>query len=62
KDTLRRRPTRNASMNTFNATKQKLTPSEERVVVDTVLACHDRGFPLTHAAITAHANDILKSQ
>jgi hypothetical protein len=45
----------------FNAKKQKLTPVEERVLVDHILMSADRGFSMTHEAITSHANTILKS-
>lgn len=62
KDTLRRQATGGRSMAEFNASKQKLSPKEERVLVDHVLASADRGFPMSHAAIVAHANSILKSR
>ncbi|KAJ7112367.1 hypothetical protein C8R44DRAFT_632368, partial [Mycena epipterygia] len=62
KDTLSRRLAGNASIHEFNATKQKLTPKEERVLLDHLLACSDRGFPMTHSATISHANQILKSR
>jgi hypothetical protein len=62
KDTLRRRATGGRSMAEFNASKQKLTVEEERVLVDHVLASADRGFPMSHPAIVDHANSILKSR
>ncbi|KAJ7193758.1 hypothetical protein GGX14DRAFT_339222, partial [Mycena pura] len=58
KDTLRRRANGGRSMAEFNASKQKLSVQEERVLVDHVLASADRGFPMSHAAIVDHANSI----
>ena len=39
-----------------------MTPAEERVLVDHICISADRGFPLTHRAVVAHANEILKSR
>ncbi|KAJ6536520.1 hypothetical protein DFH09DRAFT_833078, partial [Mycena vulgaris] len=47
------------SMSAFNATKQKLTPAEERILVDHICTSADRGFPMTHKAVVAHANSII---
>ena len=48
KSILQRLVTGGVSMSAFNAGKQRLTPAEERVVVDFCLESADRGFPLTH--------------
>jgi hypothetical protein len=50
------------SMSAFNAGKQRLTPAEERVLVDFALESADRGFPLTHANLYKAADDILTSR
>jgi hypothetical protein len=47
------------SIGTFNASKQKLTHSEERVLVDFILESADRGLPLSHKNIQTHANTII---
>ncbi|KAJ7710759.1 hypothetical protein B0H17DRAFT_879361, partial [Mycena rosella] len=60
--TLRRRAAEGISMTDFNEKKQKLTPKEERVLVDHILMSADRGFPLTHKSIISHVNGILKSR
>ncbi|TDL17553.1 hypothetical protein BD410DRAFT_690290, partial [Rickenella mellea] len=50
------------SITEMNAAKQKLTPAEERVLVDFALESADRGFPLTHRSIENYANNILESK
>jgi Tc5 transposase DNA-binding domain len=62
RETLRRLAAGNVSMSAFNATKQKLSPAEERVLLDHILASADRGFPMTFSTVVAHANCILKSR
>lgn len=47
------------SIGSFNATKRKLTISEERVLVDFITASADRGMPLTHESIKKHADGII---
>lgn len=47
------------TMSAFNASKQKLTPTEERVLVDFAKESADRGFPLHHSALEIYANAIL---
>ncbi|KAJ6524625.1 hypothetical protein DFH09DRAFT_852208, partial [Mycena vulgaris] len=46
----------------MNVKKQKLTPNEERVLIDHILMSADRGFPMKPRAVVNHANDILKSR
>lgn len=50
------------SMSAFNASKQKLSYAEERVLVDFILHSADRGIPLTHDNVRAHANGILEAR
>lgn len=50
------------SMSAFNAGKQRLTPEEERVVVDFCLESADRGFPLTHKNVYTAADNILTAR
>ncbi|TFY74931.1 hypothetical protein EWM64_g9079 [Hericium alpestre] len=38
----------NRSISDFNASKQKLTPSKERVMVEWICQSADRGFPQTY--------------
>lgn len=47
------------SMSAFNASKQKLTHPEERVLVDFILESADCGLPLSHKNIQNHANAII---
>jgi hypothetical protein len=58
-NTLRRHANGGVSMSAFNASKQKVTPLEERVLVDHICVSSDRGFPMSHKAIVAHANSII---
>lgn len=58
-DTLRRHANGGVSMSAFNASKQKLTPAEEHVLVDHICQSADRGFPMIHKAVVAHANAII---
>src|SRR3979411_665354 len=51
KSTLQRLVNGGISMSAFNASKQRLTPPEERIVVDFCLESADRGFPLTVANV-----------
>jgi len=46
----------------MNVKKQRLTPLEERVVVDHILFSADRGFPMKPRHVVNHANEILKSR
>lgn len=46
----------------FNVTKQKLTPTEEGVLVDLLLESANRGFPFQHCKIRQFANAIQKSR
>jgi hypothetical protein len=46
----------------FNATKQKLSQTEENVVVNFILESADRGFPLKHREIRQYANAIRQSR
>src|ERR1700692_209863 len=62
KSTLQRLVMGGVSMSAFNAGKQRLTPAEERVLVDFALESADRGFPLTHANLYKAADDILTSR
>lgn len=47
------------SISAFNASKQNLTHPEERVLVDFIGESADRGLPLSHKNIKAHANAII---
>jgi hypothetical protein len=49
-------------MTSFNETKQKLSPAQERILVDFILTCADRGLPMTHPQIVANVNAIIASQ
>ena len=51
---------RNIPMSAFNASKQKLSPVEERVLVDFILGSAGRGFPMTMKQIDESANGILR--
>jgi hypothetical protein len=62
KSTLQRLVTGGVSMSAFNAGKQRLTPAEERVVVDFCLESADRGFPLTHDNVYKCADNILSAR
>ena len=62
KSTLWRRSHGGQSIQNFNATKQKLTPEEEHVLVQFILESADRGFPLNHSTIRSYADAIIKSR
>lgn len=47
-------------MSEFNAGKQKLSPSQEKMLVDLILVSLDWGVPLTNTDIISYANTILK--
>ena len=49
-------------MSAFNATKQKLTPAEEDVLVDAIILASRQGIPYTHNHIREEANAILRSR
>ncbi|KAF7336140.1 DDE-domain-containing protein [Mycena venus] len=46
----------------MNEKKQRLTPKEERVVLDHILMSADRGFPMKPRMVVQSANEILKSR
>jgi len=46
------------SLSEFNATKQKLTPAEEEVLVTSILEASRHGFPPTHRQIAMEADCI----
>jgi hypothetical protein len=50
------------SMSAFFASKQKISPAKERVMVDEALAAADRGFPKTRDELTYEANAIRKAE
>lgn len=50
------------TIHSFNAGKQKITPHEERVLVDFIKESADRGFPLNHRAIEMYANALLEAR
>jgi hypothetical protein len=50
------------TISAFNASKQKLSVAEERVLVDFIKDSADHGFPLTHRAIKSYANAALQSR
>lgn len=62
KSTLQRLCNGGVSMSAFNAAKRRLTPEEERVVVDFSLDSADRGFPLTHDNVYSAADQILTTR
>ncbi|KAF8588819.1 hypothetical protein K439DRAFT_1313379, partial [Ramaria rubella] len=47
------------SISDFNTMKQRLSPKEERVIVDYVVGEADHGFPPTLKAIEKKANAIM---
>jgi hypothetical protein len=61
-DTLHRHANGGVSMSVFNTSKQKVTPPEEHVLVDHICVSSDRGFPMSHKSIVAHANSIIISR
>jgi hypothetical protein len=50
------------SMSAFNATKQKIKPSEERVLLDAALEASDLGLPWNRDELTYEADAILKAR
>lgn len=60
--TLARLAKGGVSMSAFNASKQKLKPPEERVVVDFIKESADRGLPLSRGEIVDVAESILASK
>lgn len=50
------------SMSAFNASKQRLTPEEERILVDFILNSADRGNPPVTKAIRILANSIIHAR
>jgi hypothetical protein len=46
----------------MNVKKQRLTPTEEHVVIDHILMSADRGFPMKPRMVVQDANEILKSR
>jgi hypothetical protein len=49
------------SISAFNASKQKLTPAEEDVLVDAIILASRQGVPYTHDHIREEANAMLRS-
>lgn len=49
-------------MSAFNASKQRLTAPEERIVVDFCIESADRGFPLTVTNVYKSADNILTAR
>lgn len=62
KSSLQRLVAGGIPMSAFNAAKQLLTPSEERVIVDFCLESADRGFPLSHKNVYQSADNILTAR
>jgi hypothetical protein len=62
KDTHSRLAKGGISMTSFNESKQNLSPAQEHILVDYILACADQGFPMTHPQIVTHANSIITSE
>ena len=50
------------SLSEFNASKQKLTPAEEEVLVVSILKASQHGFPPTHHQIAMEANHIQSTR
>lgn len=46
----------------YYGSRQKLTPGEERVIVDTVIQTADRAIPMTHKQIVNLGNNIIKAR
>ncbi len=59
KSTLQRLVNGGISMSAFNTSKQRLTPAEERIVINFCLESADRGFPLTVTNVYKCADNIL---
>jgi hypothetical protein len=62
KSTLQRLVNGGISMSSFNALKQRLTPPEERIIIDFSLESADRGFPLTVTNVYKCADNILTAR
>ena len=62
KNTLQRLVNGGISMSAFNASKQRLIPTEERIIVDFCLESADRGFPLTVTNVYKCADNILTAR
>lgn len=62
RSTLSKRMRGQRSAAEFNASRQKLLPTEERVLADFVKESADRGFPLTHKHIDFYANALLHTR
>ena len=50
------------SIRDFNKTKQKLTPGEERCLIDHIKECDDRGFSPVESEIVECANKVIAAQ
>jgi hypothetical protein len=50
------------SVAAFNTLKQKITVSEEKILVDYALESADRGLPILHAVLASMANKLLESR
>lgn len=48
------------SMSAFNQTKQKLSPAQEKVLVDCLIESAERGFPFTHRKIEEYADELIR--
>ncbi|KAI0073717.1 hypothetical protein K474DRAFT_1556119, partial [Panus rudis PR-1116 ss-1] len=59
--TVRRHANGGTSMSTFNAQKQKVSPAAERILVEYVKECADRGFALTHQQLHQEATIVYQS-
>jgi hypothetical protein len=61
RSTMERLASGGITMSAFNASKQKLSPARERVLVEYIKESADIGFPLTHPQIEQAANSIISS-
>lgn len=59
KSTLGRAIEGKLTRSAFSESRQKLTPVQERVLVDFITESADRGFPLVHRQIEEYANELL---
>jgi hypothetical protein len=62
KSTLQRLVNGGISMSAFNTSKQRLTPAEERIIINFCLESADRGFPLTVTNVYKCADNILTAR
>lgn len=60
--TLGRLANGETTASSFAASRQKLTPAEERILVDFSKDSSDIGFPLNHQELEMYANAILQSK